>query len=166
MTTQTATPATERQITFIESLLSSKAVSDADREGIEQHIAMNAFTTRTASITIEYLKGLPRRAVAVVTAELSVGMYRKGGEIYRIHQSRETGKLYAKVLIWDIEEMDRPRFEYARGAIMRLTSKDRMTLDEAKAWGVETGVCCVCGTFLTDPKSVSAGIGPVCGRRV
>jgi len=29
-----------------------------------------------------------------------------------------------------------------------------------------TGICRSCGAPLTSPKSVAAGIGPVCGRRV
>jgi len=29
-----------------------------------------------------------------------------------------------------------------------------------------TGICQVCGAPLTDRKSVAAGVGPVCGKRV
>jgi len=29
-----------------------------------------------------------------------------------------------------------------------------------------TGICRVCGAPLTDRKSVAAGVGPVCGKRV
>lgn len=35
-----------------------------------------------------------------------------------------------------------------------------------KASGIETGICCVCGLTLTDPESVSAGIGPICAGRL
>lgn len=34
----------------------------------------------------------------------------------------------------------------------------------AKAHGLKTGVCSCCGRGLTDPKSVAAGIGPVCAK--
>ena len=57
-------------------------------------------------------------------------------------------------------------FEYDKGAIYKLTAGDRMTLEQAKLFGVETGLCCVCGILLTDPKSVANGIGPVCAKRV
>ncbi len=32
----------------------------------------------------------------------------------------------------------------------------------AKAYGMESGRCCVCGRLLTVPESIEAGIGPVC----
>jgi hypothetical protein len=33
---------------------------------------------------------------------------------------------------------------------------------EAKAYGKATGECCCCGRELTDPASISNGIGPIC----
>jgi len=35
----------------------------------------------------------------------------------------------------------------------------------AKLYGQETGVCCCCNRELTDPKSIEAGIGPVCQEK-
>jgi hypothetical protein len=35
----------------------------------------------------------------------------------------------------------------------------------AKAYGIKTGTCSCCGRTLTDPKSISAGIGPICADR-
>ena len=32
-------------------------------------------------------------------------------------------------------------------------------------YGKDSGICCCCGRELTDPQSVSAGIGPVCAQR-
>jgi len=40
----------------------------------------------------------------------------------------------------------------------------KMTLEEAQAFGIATGICCVCASPLTDPRSVAIGIGPVCAR--
>lgn len=36
--------------------------------------------------------------------------------------------------------------------------------DAATRYGRETGACACCGRELSDPKSVEAGIGPVCAR--
>lgn len=33
-------------------------------------------------------------------------------------------------------------------------------------YGIETGICGVCGRRLEDPASVEAGIGPVCAKRL
>lgn len=35
----------------------------------------------------------------------------------------------------------------------------------AQAYGIETGVCCICNRELTDPVSVAQGIGPICADR-
>jgi hypothetical protein len=34
-----------------------------------------------------------------------------------------------------------------------------------RSQGKETGVCVCCGRELTDPKSIEAGIGPVCAKK-
>lgn len=96
-------------------------------------------------------------------AELSEGMYRKGGEVYRVKRSRQTGGLYAMRLI---DNGDRGEFEYEKGAIRLLAAEDRMTLEQAQEHGVQHGWCCVCGAHLTDPKSIARGIGPVCAGKV
>jgi hypothetical protein len=64
--------------------------------------------------------------------------------------------------MFDIEEMG---FIYSAGAMRVLTPEMKMTLEEAKQFGIETGICCVCGAYLTDAKSVAEGIGPVCAKR-
>lgn len=35
----------------------------------------------------------------------------------------------------------------------------------AIAYGIETGVCCVCNAELTNKKSIEAGIGPICATK-
>lgn len=148
-------PATPRQISFLRTLAGER---DYD---LSRH-DLSTLTVREASETIERLLARPRATGVTLVAELEIGMYRvANGDIYRVQRSRESGRLYAKKLDWANNS-----FVYEAGALRVLTANDRMTLDEAKAWGVETGICCVCSAFLTDPKSVEAGIGPVCARRV
>jgi hypothetical protein len=160
-----AYPATERQVDYLISLLASRVVASDYRADISARIDDGTLDSRTASSAIDYLRGAPKPD-AVVANSLPVGMYRTtDGTIYRVHESRESGRHYAKRMEYDLFS-DKPRFVYDRGAIMRLTMENRMTLAEAKAWGVETGFCCVCGAFLTDERSVAEGIGPVCAKRV
>jgi hypothetical protein len=45
-------------------------------------------------------------------------------------------------------------------------SDHKPTRDELIAEGRRTGICQVCNRKLTNPKSVSAGIGPVCAGRI
>jgi hypothetical protein len=140
--------ASEKQVSFINSLLGERVFSGV--------VDVATLTSKGASDLIGQLLNAPKQA-----STLEVGMYQlANGEIYRVQASRETGRLYAKHL--DLIN----GFEYEVGAIYKLTAGDRMTLEQAKLFGVETGFCCVCGIFLTDPKSVANGIGPVCAKRV
>jgi hypothetical protein len=75
-----------------------------------------------------------------------------------------SGHLYAKELVPDGHEGDW-HFVYAPGAIRTLFAEDKMTLEEAKEFGVLYGTCCVCGRTLTDEKSIAAGIGPICAKK-
>lgn len=148
-------PATPRQVSFINTLVAERGYDLGERKP-------EGLTVREATELIDYLLAMPRASRVSIVAELEVGMYRlANGDIYRVQRSRESGRLYAKKLDWANN-----RFEFSAGAMRLITADDRMTLDEAKAWGVETGICCVCSAFLTDARSVAAGIGPVCASRV
>lgn len=122
------------------------------------------FSGKLASVFIDMLLKLPRRGRREVEAaqaraqqELEVGrLYKFAGEIYRIQRGRG---LYAKRLLED------GRTEYAPGIVTQIAPEAKLTLEEARAWGRETNVCCECGALLTDPVSVAAGIGPICAGR-
>lgn len=159
----TTYPASERQVAFIETLLKDRAVDSGTRFDIEARLSEGTLDKNLASEFIGLLKGFP---YANKTAKdvLPLGMYRTSdGTIYRVHESRTSGRHYAKRMEYDLFS-DKPQFVYAQGAMAKLTIEDRMTIEQAKAWGMETGFCCVCGAFLTDAKSVANGIGPVCAK--
>lgn len=107
-------------------------------------------------------------------SDLTAGMYQHpNGDIFKVQISKTSGKPYAKKLqpiggarlVDATEERVNFEFVYAPGEIRTLTSEMAMTMEAAKAFGLRYGVCCVCGAFLKDAKSVAAGIGPVCGKR-
>jgi hypothetical protein len=52
--------------------------------------------------------------------------------------------------------------EYAPGLIFQLKAEQRITLARAQELGRTNGRCIRCHAKLTDPKSVTTGIGPVC----
>lgn len=88
------------------------------------------------------------------------GMFRRSdGSIFKVQAARGSGNLYAKLLL------DGGGFAYAAGAINSLGEDDRLSLDDAKAFGRETGICCCCGAELTNPDSIAAGIGPICAAK-
>jgi hypothetical protein len=41
-----------------------------------------------------------------------------------------------------------------------------LSFDEMIEIGRKTGLCCICGRSLDDAKSIEAGIGPVCAKKV
>lgn len=142
-------PATAKQVSFIQSLASERGVSSVDYANL---------TISSASDLIGKFLSMPKAGSRPVVT--SVGMYQTAeGDIYRVKQSRESGNLYAMRL------SSHGGFEYESGAMRKLSSADRMTLEAATAYGVATGLCCVCGIMLTDPASVARGIGPICAKR-
>lgn len=102
-----------------------------------------------------------RAAQAPANPVTEVGMYRLGESVYRVKLSR-AGRLYAM----EFTPNGETRFEYANGAIYRLSADNRMTLEDAKAIGAQVGICCVCGRDLIVEANIEAGIGPVCARRI
>lgn len=96
---------------------------------------------------------------------LEPGFYLHDGTIYRVQKSRTSGNLYALMLVVD-EDEHKGTFEYAPGATRRLAESDRLTAERAAELGQHYGLCVICGATLTDPDSVSRGIGPVCIRKV
>lgn len=154
---------TAKQADFIERL-----VADIAAMGRTVNYSMDALTKDTAS---EFIDGLLKRARQLraeqaedtVPVELETGMYRRDGEVYKVVES-QIGRMYAKRLLKD--EDGGFSFEYAAGAVKKLVPSDRLSLEDAAEFGRQFGTCCVCARTLTNPKSVEAGIGPVCRTRI
>jgi hypothetical protein len=154
-----ANPASDKQVSFIKSLIAGRAVPALVLSELEKVIGNPAELDKSdASALIESLLELPMKSTQGAV-ELEVGMYQLGGEIYKVKRSEESGNLYASVLVGT-------KFEYARGAIRTLTPEHRLSLEQAKAYGVQYGICCVCGRLLTNEVSVAEGIGPICSGRL
>jgi len=168
--------ATTKQITFLTSLLEER-----EHEYGNVSAKLPELSNREASEIIDLLLKQPRRTVvapATATAPAferasQVGMYKHGEDIVKVQASKQTGNLYAKKLVQiggqRLNEQDarvKFDFQYAPGLVREIRSDERMSLEEAKAFGIKYGVCCVCGAFLCDAKSVSEGIGPVCAKRL
>jgi hypothetical protein len=159
--------ATHKQVSFLQTLLAERVIPAQVAKWLDSNVGdlgLGLYLTREdASRLIESLLASPRKSAEAgkpakaFVAE--VGMYRtEAGEIFKVQASRESGNLYAKRLTPN-------GFEYEQGAIRKLSADDKMTIEQAKAFGVATGVCCVCARELTDQQSVEAGIGPVCAKR-
>ena len=155
--------ATEKQIEFIKRLAAERPSFDfTDANVFEHHL--DRLSNREASDLIGKLLQVPKPVQQVASdgiplADISKGSYWTfDGNVARVRASRSSGRFYAEQL-----DAESNKFVFKKGLIFRL--KSRMTLDEAKAWGAQHGICCVCAAFLSDHKSVEAGIGPVCAKK-
>ena len=137
--------ATEKQIDFIVRLASERGIAHTET-------ALAGWSKTQASEEITKLLAMPK------TNALVEGIYFKDGVVYKV-QISGAGRAYAKVL-------KEHGFSYDPTAIKALSPQDKITIAQAKAYGIQYGVCCVCGRTLTDSTSVAEGIGPVCGQRI
>lgn len=172
--------ASDKQMAFLKRLMAERdyySLVEADRAKWDAVAAGKVPTAKGASEFIDTLTGTAYAPKPANTddqgATLELGMYRKAdGTLYRVYPGRESGRLLAKRLVlvegydFDIHGKKAASFEYAGMASRFVTADERMSLEEAKAFGHQFGICCVCGALLTDPESVERGIGPVCGSRV
>lgn len=125
----------------------------ANERGVKLASDFSTWSMNQASEEIARLLAMPK------VGALPEGIYLKDGIVYKVQVSG-AGRSYAKVL------REKGGFDYDPTAIKNLCLADKITLEQAKAYGVQFGICVVCGATLTDAKSVAAGIGPVCGKRI
>lgn len=159
-------PATAKQTSFISKLAAERGVA-----------VPSVTTSQEASAAIKKLLAAPKAPVSQMYAEApveEVGIYRTpSGEVFKVRRSKITKNLYAEKLtqfggerLTDTGSTVTWKFAYAPGAMRTLTAKMRLTLEDAKKFGLQYGVCIVCGRTLVDAKSVANGIGPVCAKKI
>ena len=148
--------ATEKQVRFIDRLVEEREIPPTGSARLLLEMWEFDKTRETATVLIDALMALPR----VEKAPAPSGLHVLDGEVYRVVVSRGSGRPYALRLV------EAPgAFEYAPGAVRRLSEDTMMTLDEARDYGVRYGVCAACGRTLTNPESIEYGIGPICRTR-
>lgn len=176
-----ADTATDKQMSYIGSMLAELESAPADFPGIASHnmlraalVAGESFTKRQASVLIEKLKGdtaivraqrasAPKPVVRPVAPNVPVkpvteGMYELDGSVYRVKMGR-SGYLYAMILVIENGE---GRLEMSRGTIRRIRPEHRMSLERASELSVRYHFCVRCTQELTRESSIAAGMGPDC----
>lgn len=152
--------ASDAQVSFLNSLLEGRIIDEATRAEIG---SVEMLDKKEASDWISVLRNLPLKPIAGNAKEapayavLPEGIYFKAGEVYKVKKSG-VGRMYATKLIGT-------SFVYDTMYIRDLAVEDKITLAQAREYGIKYGVCCICGRTLTDEVSVANGIGPVCAGR-
>ena len=179
--------ATDKQIAFMDKLMAKVAEKVEGITSTEAQGALAAckaitdyrsnggvMSKRQASALIDTLiklteinYGTPATPVTqpafVPRVPAPLGIYRQDDKIYCVRKARQSERVYAYELI-NIEGRN-PRWEYVAGKVYELKVEDMISLEVAQQYGRRTGICCICGRFLTDDESVAKGIGPVCEQK-
>lgn len=160
-------PATERQIAFIATLVKEREIDSIPTSTLDvarAEVMAREFTMVAARTLINALMTCPKiKTKTEAPVDPPEGMHRLGHVIYKVQRAiHGSGNLYAKRLT---KYGDKWKFEYAPGGIHKLSADTKMTLEQAKKFGMLYGTCCVCGRTLTDENSIKAGIGPVCAGK-
>lgn len=144
--------ATDRQVAFIEKLRSERVVP--------ARLTCEPTSKIMASAMITDLLELPQ----VERNQAGPGYYvTEDNAIFVVVWNRSKTNTYAKRLVFG---ESRAKWTYAPGASAALAGSVALTAEKAAELGHLHGVCVVCARRLTVPKSVQAGIGPVCARKL
>jgi hypothetical protein len=124
-----------------------------------------------ASAQSMYTKCMAREAAKATTASAPAGaaqltepcVCKVGDKWYRARWNRAKTNLYAeRIVVTGEGENASVSFTYVAGMIRKLTTADRVTMIDAKEFGMAFGCCCNCGRKLTTSTSIEHGYGPVC----
>jgi hypothetical protein len=152
-------PASAKQLYWINKLVDEKNISEIDRSDIHADLDAGILTTKSAGVWLDLLFGASNRPVAGAVTE--PGFYRHDGNVYVVVLGKNSGRLYAKkVTAYGFD------FDAAKGVFRSLKADAKMTVDEIRAFGCETGICANCAAELSDPISIFVGLGPTCAPRL
>lgn len=177
------TPATERQINYVRSLIARRDTSAVLTmvSFVERRITADTLTHSEVSTAIDALSNLPLKPepvrrdanaterIRVAAADVPEGYYGIGPKnetkFYKIDKPTRgnwVGHIFVSIQASDafypIKNME------ARRYVIEEIAKDPRAA--AIRYGKEIGRCHKCHRILTDPDSITRGIGPVCaGKR-
>lgn len=186
--------ATDKQTEYIYDLLRKRVVEDRWRQQVQVDITSGLLDQHRASNWISWLRKQPyisadpwnpvttdpalsaeaaRKArdeelasrIQAWNGNLAPGVYSWNGRLYRVVKRRTDNR---RLDVHLIDTTGEKPTSYRAGPGAQRGVRDsghRLSVAEAAEYGLETGWCIVCGRRLTDPKSVKAGIGPVCITR-
>jgi len=166
MTTTTSAPATPKQFAYLRSLLASRSgVAEAEeiRNELNALLASGQLDRARASAAISRIQLVPRPShrpeerSALSFPDGRYALETEGTGSVRFYAAHHN-QVFA--LSSDNElPLSRPEEERVSAAI----ASD--PLGATKAYGYHVGRCGSCQRTLTDPESISLGIGPVCLKK-
>lgn len=153
-------PASDKQVNFVKSLIEQKGATDIDAENL---------TKASASEAIEDLLNRPNAAVDNGRVAVPAGRYAIDTDeghtaFYRIDRP-ESGKWAGFTFVKLQVGGDYQRTSQAVGKSIIEKIEKAGPKEAAVRYGRELGKCAMCGSDLTNPDSIEAGIGPICADK-
>lgn len=152
-------PVSPKQLYWINKLVNEKDLPEQVIADIKSDVELGILTTKSAGVHLDRLFAANNRPVEGAVTE--PGFYRHEDKVYVVVLGKNSGRLYAKMVT-----AHGFNFEAAKGVFRSLKADAKMSVDEIRAFGCETGICANCSADLSDPISVFVGLGPTCGPRL
>jgi Family of unknown function (DUF6011) len=165
--------ASDKQADFLKRLATERVTvpglsAEETVARVDALIASRALTKQRASAMIDAAMQSPKRqAQTDVLASARPGYYvTSEGDFVVVIENKARTRTYAKALVIETtaDGKKRGHWEYVAGLGARVAAMEPMTAKQAAAFGHLHGFCVKCCRPLTDPKSVQAGVGPVCAK--
>lgn len=151
-------PPSEKQVAFLHTLTTPEKVAE---------ILAAGYSRKTISPVIDKLvaeRKIAQQAEWAAKPKAQPGYYTLADKVYEVVPTKDGQRVYAMELViyTDAKGAKRGRWEYRKGVANDLACIRPMSKEQAAKLGHLHGVCVICGATLTDPKSVEAGVGPIC----
>jgi hypothetical protein len=159
--------ASEKQLSYAQSLIQKKegGLDTLNHYLLNRKVnSLEQLSRDDISAIITQLRVAQVKQLPITITE--VGAYLVEGVIYSIRLGNQSKK-------WQVWSYNKQEGKYLREPIQEkedsilqsVQPTDRLTLENAIKYSVQTGICCHCGRTLTVLKSVAGGIGPICAKR-
>ena len=159
--------ASEKQLSYALSLIQKK---EGGLPTLNHYLynrkvnALDELDRKDVSAIIGHLQQAPLMPVAIAITE--VGAYLVEGVIYSIRKGSQSKMWHVWTYNDSFKKYLRENDKVKEDSILqKVQPSNRLTLETAVKYSVQTGICCHCGRTLTVLKSVAGGIGPICAKR-
>jgi hypothetical protein len=154
--------ATPKQISYLKSL----SISRVGGEELLKKLLDDNKATALETLSAELVGGAISTLVQYPEIRQSItetGAYKYNGVVYSIRIGRQSGRWQ----VYEYSPQDKKWVYYTKNnyVLKKLSSADRLSLNEAIEVSAQTGTCVHCGTTLTALKSVAGGMGKTCAEK-
>lgn len=166
-------PATEKQLNYLNDLFTQRFGNPDVKRQYDELCAAghldpadeNFLTTTQASEIISSLRRTPRHELTPEVPDGRYAIYDRDGKLRFYHVRTRLSRGYTRPATFVDEQAGSTRYPIKdskrRNEVLAAIDADPTSLVR---YGIELGMCGVCGRELTDDVSRARGLGPVCAK--